>query len=427
MDPSSSKRPVQQVPADGMQRMKLKTSTATFCVYLCTWNVGGADPPQDFTNLLNLKAPNLADIYGIGLQEMSTTDSDTVKNAWTSKLLDVLGVRGYILLRAVRMSGISLQVFVKRNKLLNFTNIETEQTKAGLGGWWGNKGGVSVRFDLNGVNMIIVNCHLAAHMTNVAERIEDFNMILDTQKFRDEDVDNILDHDYVFWMGDLNFRIADKRREEVEKYVKTGKFQTLLMFDQLNESRKEELLFVDFEEGQINLLLLTNLISKQRIPAWCDRILSLIHEDSFEDITLSMEQLHYDSHPVYTLSDHKPVTSAWNFEVFSLPPHPAITFHLKGRWYRNQSCSVNYTMVANADPASSSWDWIGLYKSTFKHIMDYETYIYANRGAERKGKAGMTVKFSESSLTIPSGKYYLCYISKHKNKLMGMSEEFELV
>lgn len=38
---------------------------------------------------------------------------------------------------------------------------------------------------------------------------------------------------YVFWMGDLNFRIADKRREEVEKYVKTGKFQTLLMSDQV--------------------------------------------------------------------------------------------------------------------------------------------------------------------------------------------------
>jgi hypothetical protein len=36
----------------------------------------------------------------------------------------------------------------------------------------GNKGGVSIRFDLNGVNMIFVNSHLAAHMHNSAERIE---------------------------------------------------------------------------------------------------------------------------------------------------------------------------------------------------------------------------------------------------------------
>lgn len=36
----------------------------------------------------------------------------------------------------------------------------------------GNKGGVSIRFDLNGVNVIIVNAHLAAHRHNSAERIE---------------------------------------------------------------------------------------------------------------------------------------------------------------------------------------------------------------------------------------------------------------
>ena len=36
----------------------------------------------------------------------------------------------------------------------------------------GNKGGVSVRFDINGVNMVIVNSHLAAHQDNYDERIE---------------------------------------------------------------------------------------------------------------------------------------------------------------------------------------------------------------------------------------------------------------
>ena len=36
----------------------------------------------------------------------------------------------------------------------------------------GNKGGVSIRFDIGGVNLIIVNCHLAAHMEQMAERIE---------------------------------------------------------------------------------------------------------------------------------------------------------------------------------------------------------------------------------------------------------------
>ena len=36
----------------------------------------------------------------------------------------------------------------------------------------GNKGGVSIRFDVGGVNLIIVNCHLAAHLEQMAERVE---------------------------------------------------------------------------------------------------------------------------------------------------------------------------------------------------------------------------------------------------------------
>lgn len=36
----------------------------------------------------------------------------------------------------------------------------------------GNKGGVSIRFDVGGVNVIIVNTHLAAHLEEMAERIE---------------------------------------------------------------------------------------------------------------------------------------------------------------------------------------------------------------------------------------------------------------
>jgi hypothetical protein len=35
----------------------------------------------------------------------------------------------------------------------------------------GNKGGVCVRFDVLGINIIFVNCHFAAHQGKAAERI----------------------------------------------------------------------------------------------------------------------------------------------------------------------------------------------------------------------------------------------------------------
>ena len=34
------------------------------------------------------------------------------------------------------MQAISLQVFVKRSLLLAVTSIESEYSKAGMGGWW---------------------------------------------------------------------------------------------------------------------------------------------------------------------------------------------------------------------------------------------------------------------------------------------------
>ena len=40
-----------------------------------------------------------------------------------------------------------------------------------LSGYQGNKGGVSIRLDVYGINLIIVNCHLAAHQDNMTERI----------------------------------------------------------------------------------------------------------------------------------------------------------------------------------------------------------------------------------------------------------------
>ena len=39
----------------------------------------------------------------------------------------------------------------------------------------GNKGGVSIRMDIAGVNICFVNSHLAAHLDNVPERIQVFS------------------------------------------------------------------------------------------------------------------------------------------------------------------------------------------------------------------------------------------------------------
>ena len=54
---------------------------------------------------------------------------------------------------------------------------------------------------------------------------------------------------------------------------------------------------------------------KQRRPAWCDRILYMVHEDAFDGLDLRVQQHCYTSLMPYWNSDHKPVVSELEFKV----------------------------------------------------------------------------------------------------------------
>ena len=104
-----------------------------------------------------------------------------------------------------------------------------------MGGYWGNKGCVSVRWSVYGVSVCVLNCHLAAHThmnkvsnesyvsivttCSVQDRIEGYNTVLGSHLYSNKDTEMILYHDYVIWMGDLNFRLEidpeDNSNEEI--------------------------------------------------------------------------------------------------------------------------------------------------------------------------------------------------------------------
>lgn len=48
----------------------------------------------------------------------------------------------------------------------------------------GNKGGVTFRMDLYGASVCLINSHLAAHDGHCAERVTNYNTILQNQKFK---------------------------------------------------------------------------------------------------------------------------------------------------------------------------------------------------------------------------------------------------
>lgn len=403
----------------------------TVRLLMLTWNVAEKKPPISLEDALSLTRLPLPLIYGIGLQEVGAKDV----NDWVDSFTNCLASYDFVRVKMRQLIGMLTMAFVQRALLPACTSIESEVTKTGFGGWWGNKGGVSIRMDVLGINLIIVNCHLAAHQDTVAERILDFDTILDTQKFKDNDVENILDHDYVFWMGDLNFRVDHMTRVEIDKAIQEKDFEKLLQNDQLLKCQEAGLVFENFKEMDIafpptyKFDIGTDMYDssqKKRLPAYCDRILWHTYDVSYKNCRLKVKPLEYKSHPRYRISDHKPVSAIFTFTVFQRPPPRSIVFDYQPTWSRNQDCVVRY--YANKHTKTSSSDWIGLYKAGFVHFEEYISYVYGTEGAEKKKSRveGVLVVFRPREQNIQPGEYCLLYLTK-KFSPLGISNCFKIL
>jgi len=203
----------------------------------------------------------------------------------------------------------------------------------------------------NDLTLLFVSAHLEAHIHNVEGRNNNFWRILtefssqapiylkhktanrstnviktstttdaqqQQQQQREEGHDNAILHqtDCIFFCGDLNYRL-DLPREMVEHHIilqqrrQTADWLPLLRHDQLLSTISQGKAFPFFQEGKITFAPTFKLdpfsfqtydtSSKQRIPAWTDRILFLSNPPH------TVKVLEYDSVPHATHSDHRPV------------------------------------------------------------------------------------------------------------------------
>lgn len=68
------------------------------------------------------------------------------------------------------------------------------------------------------------------------DRVEDYNSIIKDQEFHVDETTEIFFHDYVFWMGDLNFRLMEEYEvtpQEIEREIAKNELKKLFNFDQL--------------------------------------------------------------------------------------------------------------------------------------------------------------------------------------------------
>ncbi|XP_027965033.1 inositol polyphosphate 5-phosphatase K isoform X5 [Eumetopias jubatus] len=419
----------------------------TLSIHVVTWNVASAAPPLDLGDLLQLNKDNLnLDMYVIGLQEMNcgimSLLSDTAfEDPWSSFFMDVLSPLSFVKVSSVRMQGLLLLFFAKHQHLPFVQILSTKSTPTGLFGYWGNKGGVTICLKLYGYYVSIINCHLPPHMANNDQRLEHFDRILEMQNFEGQDIPNILEHDFILWFGDMNFRIDDFGLHFVRESIKNRCYSDLWEKDQLSIAKRHDPLLREFQEGPL-LFPPTykfdknsnnyDTSEKKRKPAWTDRILWRLKRQPQANppiqrlpaphFCLSLRS--YVSHMMYCISDHKPVTSTFDLELKPLASAPLITLIPEGLWTMENDMLISYSLTP--DFLSSPWDWIGLYKVGLRHVNDYVSYVWVRDNQVSFSDGLSQVYFNTSNIPETEDQFLLCYYSNSLHSVVGISKPFKI-
>ncbi|OMH85971.1 Inositol polyphosphate 5-phosphatase OCRL-1 [Zancudomyces culisetae] len=207
-----------------------------------------------------------------------------------------------------------LLVFCKNTEVDRIRQVQSYHMGLGLLGYMGNKGGVGIRMRIDETSIVFVNSHLVHEEGNASKRNYQFQELIKRMEFKGElkdvnldatktsmdsddrkgsvggqrqqlqqekeimEVKKIFDSSYVFWFGDLNYRI-EAPTNIINNLLGTGNYKLLLGLDQLYISREKRLAFEMFTEEEIKFLPTYRYIQgtanfdPKRNPAWCDRIL----------------------------------------------------------------------------------------------------------------------------------------------------------
>ncbi|KAJ0177156.1 hypothetical protein K1T71_007165 [Dendrolimus kikuchii] len=227
-------------------------------VFVGTWNMNGQAPPRELADFIfPNQVKHVPDIFAIGTQE-----SYSERSEWEITIQEVLGP-SHLLLHSYYLGTIHLTIFIRRDLIWFCSLPEDASLSVRPGTAFRTKGAVAISFALFGSTFLFVTAHLTAHQEKVKERVSDIKRItrsIDLPKnlpckHKSKDVTN--NFDYVFWCGDLNFRLGEPRAA-VLRWIEQTQFPLpphlphgLLHADQLTAVLEDGAAFRDFREAPI--------------------------------------------------------------------------------------------------------------------------------------------------------------------------------
>ncbi|KAI0317680.1 DNase I-like protein [Amylostereum chailletii] len=376
--------------------LKREPSFASFRdvkILIMSWNMDAAKPDQlvgtpENVNLLKdvLTSVDSPDLIVFGFQEMIDLESRKMAaktmllggkkkggsglevsekvtgqyKRWHDKLVTAVRLamppeEPYVIIQTENLVGLFMLVLVKASERVMLRDISITSVKRGMGGRYGNKGGIVARMVIDDTSVCFINCHLAAGQHHVRRRNADAGAMLEERTvFKDSefltdhlpfvgggDGSMVLDHEIVFINGDMNYRI-DQRRDTVVNAIKAGEYQSLIMHDQLTKEMKFNRAFRlrPFREGPLTFAPTYkydrrsdefDTSEKRRTPAWCDRVLWRSRVPS------RVEQLDYRRYEA-NVSDHRPISAAFRLTAKSIQhdARAAVVADVQGTWVRQE-------------------------------------------------------------------------------------------
>lgn len=278
----------------------------------------------------DMKCP---DLFFISLQEIvNLNDAGKLvlehdqHHPWIRLIHKELNVIGqYTLVSSRHLVGMLAVMFIKSPLRESISEIESATLGQGFLGIGGNKGAVALRFKFFQSKFCFLCVHLAPHKENLNLRDQQLSTIVDKLQFdisryrplSRQKLCDISTHPFTFLAGDLNYRLDLNDVKATINVIDSGDFRSLLKYDQLSRTLKEDRILPGFVEGVINFpptykfQPLSNFYEQRenktlRVPGWCDRVLWKENQ--------GITQCNYFSADI-TFSDHKPVHSSFVIDI----------------------------------------------------------------------------------------------------------------
>ncbi|KAG5517968.1 hypothetical protein PMAC_000423 [Pneumocystis sp. 'macacae'] len=269
---------------------------------ICSWNVNGKEPTEDISEWFQEADLKTGAYLRNGVKEQ----------VWNYTILSVLGDH-YEKVVSKQLVGILLLIYAHKAISPSLTSVTTSFIGCGIMGIIGNKGAVAVRLMIWDTVFCFVNSHLAAMISQVGRRNQDFHEICrklyfyEDESLKNKTLKSLFDCDHLIWCGDLNYRI-DMSVFDVKELSRKKEFDLLLEFDQLNVQKRLNHCFENFIEAEINFpptfkykvgTSEFDSSEKMRVPSWTDRILWK---------SKGIAAKNYRSYMNNVMSDHKPIS-----------------------------------------------------------------------------------------------------------------------